>query len=95
MEHVRSELINTSKIPLEIVPATPIAAVAVERDSLADSQKTNSGQVSVEKELPEYKKPFKVAVEDRRMKTTKKADTPKTNIKWKKSVKKLRSLLRR
>ena len=85
VEDVRRGVINTSKIPVEQIPSKPVATPVVVVDSLAAFKNAHSGQDSVEKNLPQYKKPVKVAVKDGRKRTSTKGDTPKTRSRRKRS----------
>jgi hypothetical protein len=88
-EDVRHGVIDTTKIPQKNNPSTPVATPVVVVESLASFKMSQSGQDSAEKKLPEYEKPVKVAVQDGRMKSTKKVDTPKKRSRCKKSATKI------
>ena len=88
VEDVRAGVIDTTKIPQEEIPSPQVSTPGVIADSLEAFKIAHSGQDSVEKKLPEYEKPVKVAVADGRKKTTKKVDTPKTRSRRKRSASK-------
>ena len=75
MEDVRAGVKDTTKIPKQNISSPQVSTPAVVADSLAAFKIAHSGQDSVEKKLPEYEKPVKVAVADGRRKITKKVDT--------------------
>ena len=76
VEDVRAGVVDMAKIPQEEIPSPQVSTPVVIADSLAAFKIAHSGQDSVEKKLPKYVKPVRVAVADGRKKITKKSRYP-------------------